>query len=96
MTVKIKGSVRFDTFQNDFVLFVDSMYINQLRCCGMTRQVKSVLNFMPITHMSNMDAVVSVKKLVTTAARWGWPAIAITDHGVVQAFPEAAKVLKGQ
>jgi len=93
MTVKIKGSVRFDTFQNDFVLFVDSMY-KTVPLLREDRAEEKRVELHAHTHMSNMDAVVSVKKLVTTAARWGWPAIAITDHGVVQAFPEAAKVLK--
>lgn len=93
MAVKIKGSIRFDTFQNDFVVFVDSLYRNTIKQREDHAEEKRV-ELHAHTHMSNMDAVVSVKKLVTTAARWGWPAIAITDHGVVQAFPEAAKVLK--
>ncbi len=46
------------------------------------------------TKMSNMDAVVSAKDLVLTAAKWNWEAIAITDHGVVQAFPEAAATVE--
>ena len=44
------------------------------------------------TKMSNMDAVDDVKDVLKTADRWGWNAIAITDHGSVQAFPAADHV----
>ena len=48
------------------------------------------------TRMSNMDALTDTKKAVETAIRWGHPAIAITDHGVVQSFPDAAAAAGGK
>ena len=92
MRVKVHGSVRFDTYMNEYVLFVDSLS----KCEGKKRKDKAKEKRVELhahTTMSTMDAVVSVKDLVKTAAGWGWPAIAITDHGVVQAFPDAEKAV---
>ena len=47
------------------------------------------------TKMSDMDGVSDVGAIVKRAHKWGHPAIAITDHGVVQAFPEANHYIEG-
>ncbi len=46
------------------------------------------------TKMSDMDGVSEVKDIVRQAYKWGHPAIAITDHGAVQAFPDANHVIE--
>jgi len=48
------------------------------------------------TKMSNMDALTDTKEVVQEAIRWGHPAIAITDHGVAQSFPDADKASGGK
>ncbi len=46
------------------------------------------------TQMSEKDATTDVSQAISTAARWGHPAVAITDHGVCHSFPDAMKAAK--
>ena len=48
------------------------------------------------TEYSLLDGLARIKKLVKMVKERGWRAIAITDHGVVQAFPEAYKAARGK
>ena len=90
--VRVKGSVRYDTYQSDLVLTASSIKEESLALREDNAEVKRV-ELHAHTQMSAMDSVVPTKKLIQTAARWGWDAVAITDHGVVQAFPDAMNVI---
>ena len=94
--VRIQGKIEYDKFVSDYVLFIDSIEKRKVPQREDNAAEKRV-ELHAHTKMSALDAVVPPKTLVETAARWGWPAVAITDHGVVQAFPEAmntARALK--
>lgn len=93
MWVKVRGSVQHDPFARELVMTASD--INQIEQQGRkdTAEEKRV-ELHCHTPMSMLDGVASVKSLISTAAKWGHPAIAITDHGVVQAFPEAYSTAK--
>ncbi len=94
-TIKIKGSARYDKYDNDYVFFADSVLLVDVETRKDNAEEKRV-ELHCHTTMSNMDAVASASSLINTAVKWGWPAIAITDHGVVQAFPEAMEKVFGR
>jgi DNA polymerase-3 subunit alpha (Gram-positive type) len=84
----IRGPVRFDPFSKELTLFPNDI----MRTKGPDRldqagEKRAELHLH--TKMSFMDATDTAEVLVRQAVQWGHPAVAITDHGVVQAFPEA-------
>lgn len=88
MWLKVRGPVQFDNYTRELTLMAYD--INQVtpperRDTAAEKRVELHLH----TKMSAMDSVLGVKEAVEQAAKWGHPALAITDHGVVQAFPEA-------
>ncbi len=86
--VKIIGSVRYDNFAKELALFMDS-YMILSKPGRIDTQEHKRIEFHAHTKMSAMDGLADVKKLIKRAAEWKHPAIAITDHGGVQAFPDA-------
>jgi len=86
--VKVKGQVQFDTFAKELVMIArDINEIESLERKDSYDEKRIELHVH--TNMSAMDGVNSVKKIIEQASKWGHETIAITDHGVVQAFPEA-------
>lgn len=88
---RVKGKVQFDTYMRERVIMAkDIIQISDFRERREDHAVNKRVELHLHTQMSSMDATASAKDLVGQAAKWGHPAIAITDHGVVQAFPDAA------
>ena len=86
--VRIKGDVIYDTFKRELTMTISGIRIEEKPERIDKSEVKRV-ELHAHTQMSSMDALCQTKKLVKQASQWGHKAIAITDHGVVQAFPEA-------
>lgn len=90
MWVRARGSIQMDTFARDLVMMVRD--INEVKHeprKDLAPEGEKRVELHLHSPMSQMDAMTPVDKLVAQAAKWGHPAIAITDHAVVQAFPEA-------
>ena len=88
-TIVVRGEVRYDTYDKCLnIKPYDIAFVNKIPRKDKAEEKRVELH--AHTKMSAMDAVVTAKDLVKQAYKWGHKAIAITDHGNLQAYPEAA------
>ncbi len=93
--IKIAGTAQMDSFSNELTVMANTIVETE----GLKKEIRQDnakvkrVELHMHTQMSQMDAMTSATDLIKRAMKWGMKSIAITDHGVVQAFPEAHKLL---
>ncbi|WP_097014955.1 PolC-type DNA polymerase III [Anaerocolumna aminovalerica] len=93
--IKLKGMALLDKYDREIAIgsIVGIKTISDFTSTRQDTSGDKRVELHAHTMMSDMDAVVDVKDLVKRAFAWGHKAVAITDHGVVQSFPEANHAL---
>lgn len=92
--VRVQGDVIYDTFSKELVVMGKTIMTLDK---PVTRQDKCDLKRVELhlhTQMSDMDGMSNFSDIAKRAAEWGHKAIGLTDHGVVQAFPEGMGAAK--
>lgn len=90
-----EGRVTYDTYEKQLIIMprnISTLQKQEKQDNAEKKRVELHLH----TQMSTMDGMTSAKDLVQRAIQWGHPAIAITDHGVAQAFPDAFVAARGK
>ena len=90
MWLRVQGKMSFDRYDNEMVLQPNAMEKIEAPKRRDTYPEKRVELHLHTT-MSSMDALTDTGAAVKRAASWGHRAIAITDHGGAQSFPDAMK-----
>ena len=89
--VRLAGNAQMDSFSNELTIMANTIIESE----GVKKEIRqdnSEVKRVELhmhTKMSQMDAMTSATDLIKRAMKWGMKSIAITDHGVAQAFPEA-------
>ncbi|WP_125761167.1 PolC-type DNA polymerase III [Companilactobacillus hulinensis] len=88
--IRARGSVQEDNFSRELSIMAnDIMVIKHAGRKDNAEEDNKRIELHAHTNMSQMDAIPSATDLIKRASEWGQPAIAITDHRALQAFPEA-------
>ena len=94
LQVAVLGRVQLDKFDNEpFLSPFGIKRIKTVERVDLAEEKRVELHLH--TNMSQMDAIITPAELIDTAVRWGHKAIAVTDHGNVQSFPEVMLALEG-
>ena len=91
--VKVEGDIVYDTYSNHLVLMLKSLNILEKEE-RMDNYPQKRVELHLHTQMSSLDGVSDFKEIAKRANKWGHKAVAITDHGVVQGFPDAMDIGK--
>ncbi len=91
--VIIKGDTVYDQYEHEVTIKINNLKLKEIAFREDKSEVKRV-ELHAHTVMSAMDSVAKTDELIKTAAKFGHKAIAITDHGVVQAYPDACSAGK--
>ncbi|MCK5242755.1 PolC-type DNA polymerase III [bacterium] len=91
--VRMRGSVQYDKYSQDLCLFIKDISLG-IKPVRKDLAEEKRIELHAHSQMSAMDAMAGASQLVKQAAAFGHPAVAITDHGVVQGFPEAMSAAK--
>ncbi len=90
MYLTVSGNVNFNRYDGDIAIEPRSISVSKKEVRQDNAPEKRVELHLH-TKMSAMDAVTDTAEVIKRAIAWGHPAIAITDHGVCQSFPDAMK-----
>ncbi len=94
-SIKVFGRVQYDDFSKEVNIMAREISPGEFRLNKrMDNAEQKRVELHLHTNMSKMDAIQSASDYIKLAKDWGHSAVAITDHGVVQAFPEAMDAAK--
>lgn len=91
--LRVQGEVQFDKYTKEIDIMAKNIMAAAAPAPRMDDAEEKRVELHLHTQMSSMDGVTPVKKYIERAIAWGHKAIAITDHGVVQAFPDAMNAI---